>query len=108
MKKSLWREGGGHVSLAEPLFWSSAFQGLIEECLLSLAKKGRWFLACTHTHFGLSIRIKYHIFTREYMFLSLGHKSLIKFLKVLFPKKSYSSASARKKCDGVSRTQNGG
>ena len=61
----------------------------------------RKMVPCMHTHFGFSIRIKYHIFTREYMFLSLGHKSLIKFLKGLFHKMSYSSASARKKCDSL-------
>ena len=42
---------------AEALFDAVAFQGLTQECLLSLAKKGRWFLACSH--FGYDI--EYHI-----------------------------------------------
>ena len=40
---------------AEALFDAVAFQGLTQECLLSLAKKGRWFLACTHFGFDIPL-----------------------------------------------------
>ena len=40
---------------AEALFDAVAFLGLTQECLLSLAKKGRWFLACTHFGFDIPL-----------------------------------------------------